>query len=156
MIVQKCCFCCNLKYGFYTWAILNFLIRVSCASMAHFRKLSVVTLNQVQLSRNMLSGSAFGWFLGTALIVLIALKGIVEKRSMLIYPYIVVLVVEILVFLAVTIHLCMVLTVWYLINFFVVGIINTYTIICLISVYQHVRQMEKNQRQTENLEFKTV
>ncbi|KAF5290404.1 hypothetical protein FQR65_LT11581 [Abscondita terminalis] len=89
------------------------------------------------------SGQLFGWFLGTALISGVALKGIAEKRYILIYPFIVVLLTEIIVFLVTVAILFGVFGASFnMIIASVVTLINTYALICLISMYQSVKKIK--------------
>ena len=156
MIVRKCCFCCSLKYGFLTWAIINLLFRFMIAFSFFFGQHFYGINSNIASVISSASGSAFGWEAASILILIAAIKGIMEKRYLLIYPYIIVLIVEIIVLLFATICLAIWDTPWHILEFFLILIINGYTILCLISLYRIIKQDSKARRQAESIPFKTV
>ncbi|KAF5290403.1 hypothetical protein FQR65_LT11580 [Abscondita terminalis] len=78
------------------------LVRLGIATIGY--KMPVIYNGKANIFIASYSGWLFGWYLGTALIIAVALKGIAEKRHILIYPYIVVVVTEMVIIVGLTIY----------------------------------------------------
>ncbi|KAF5294988.1 hypothetical protein FQA39_LY13298 [Lamprigera yunnana] len=131
-------------------------MRITTASVLYFTRYTITSKVNPEVYENLMGGASFGWALGSALVVAVALKGIVDKRYMLIYPYIVVLIFEVVILLISCITLAITSSPWHLLEMVIIGGVDIYTLICLISMYQHVKQLQKSQRTIETVTFKTV
>lgn len=139
-MVQKCLCCCSLKYGYYTYGIICLLYRISLISGLFYLPL---------YTNNRFAGQGFlvGWYFAAAAALFIALKGIAQNRSILMYPYIVVLILEIIGSFLTTIYMLVVTAdeVWYYVaHLIIVGSIDVYSAICLSSLFTQTKQAEEN------------
>ncbi|KAB0800112.1 hypothetical protein PPYR_07992 [Photinus pyralis] len=155
MFLNKCCCCCSLKYGVYTWGIITLLFRFIIAFAAHFSPALTYYDKWPELLAA-LFGSVFGWEIIASLFLIVALKGIVEKRHMLFYPYIVVLILEIGLILLLSVVLSISSTTWHIIEFFCILIINMFTLIWFISLYRLIKRDHKSKVQMEDVSPKNV
>ncbi|KAF2891906.1 hypothetical protein ILUMI_14267, partial [Ignelater luminosus] len=147
--VSNCFCCCSLKYGFLTFAVISLLYRI-CTAVSLFYvspdALLSSTAGDLRAVHALMPGFGFfaAWYAGTAALLALAIKGIFDKRSIYMYPYIVVLIVEIIVLIIVSIILAVKVTPWFLINTLILAVVNIYAIICLTSLYKNNRDYEKN------------
>ncbi|XP_031340241.1 uncharacterized protein LOC116168500 isoform X3 [Photinus pyralis] len=158
MIVRKCCFCCSLKYGVYTWSIIQLILRFVLVSILYFLLKTAVETGRgetVTADVVFVAGSAIGLLIGTILVLIVALKGIVEKRHILIYPYIVVLIAEIVIVLGMLVYLSIKMSPLHMFEFLFVLVVNGYTALCVISLYRVIKQEQKS-RQVEAVPINAV
>ncbi|KAF2902419.1 hypothetical protein ILUMI_03766 [Ignelater luminosus] len=150
--VNKCCFCFDLKYGFITYATVLLIFRIAAIMVlwdnAYLDKHISSNLNM----QTNLTMPAIGYLAATVVVVFIALKGIINERSILMYPYLVVCVLELTLTTASHLWAVFIISAWYLIYLVIGGGIEFYVFICLLSLYNEIKERERNGRQRDSVE----
>ncbi|KAF2906167.1 hypothetical protein ILUMI_00005 [Ignelater luminosus] len=161
--VSKCCFCCDLKYGFITFTVISLICRVIAITIywgvaAAASNIPVVPnqTGNIDMSFNtsvLYSVSVtpgLGYILATTVLLIIALRGIIMEKSILIFPYIVVLVLEIIA--NTLLHFCLVAVVsaFFLISLIISDVAEAYILLCLWNLYKEITRRE---RPTGSIDF---
>ncbi|KAF2906164.1 hypothetical protein ILUMI_00002 [Ignelater luminosus] len=127
--VPNCCFCFDLKYGFLTFGVISLICRVIILTMSWgsavlaadvIANLAMVddagVFYKVASSYNFNITAMLGYATATTIALFFALRGIMMEKSILIFPYIVVLVIEIIADILLHIYLIAVVTNMFLIS----------------------------------------
>ncbi|KAF2886273.1 hypothetical protein ILUMI_19900 [Ignelater luminosus] len=141
--VSKCCFCFDLKYGFLTWAVITLVLQSTIIFMLFFSDyLPIEQPEEHAYLKSMMP--IMGYIIAGTVVLLIAVKGIVQERSILIYPCIVVMICDSILELIIYVTLAIMVSWIYLVILVIGGSLYTYLLICIISLYKQVKRNEEN------------
>ncbi|KAB0800111.1 hypothetical protein PPYR_07991 [Photinus pyralis] len=159
MIVQKCFFCWSLKYGVYSWTVIQLILRLGIMCGLYWIPDTIADTGREKVLSAVMStilGAIFGWLVWSVLILVVALKGIAERRSMLVYPYMFLLILEFVLLVVSGILMSALQTPWYIFQALISCGTHGYAFICTISFYKSIKAQEKGLHEVEAIPFKTV
>ncbi|KAF2879020.1 hypothetical protein ILUMI_27150 [Ignelater luminosus] len=143
LTVNKCCCWFDLKYGFLTWAIISLVFRLTTIVMLFYSDYLPIQQPEARVYLKSIT-PLMGYFIACTIALFIAVKGVVQEKSILIYPYIVILVCELTVGLSLHAILAIVVSWIYFVTFLVAGAAGIYVLLCLISLYKQIKRSEEN------------
>ncbi|KAF2879019.1 hypothetical protein ILUMI_27149 [Ignelater luminosus] len=147
--VNSCCFCFDLKYGFLTWAIITVVLQLTAIfALLYIDYLPIEQSEILDELKCMLP--LIGYIIAYGVLIVIAVIGIIQERSILIYPCLVIMTMDCILATIMYTTLAIAVSWMYFVIFVSGSPAVIYVFICILSLYKQIKRSEENNPQSKN------